>query len=107
MRDRKHYKFTRKKQSKRGMLACAVAAASIFALIYLIFLSFRQKGEGGAYLGGVGILALFAALAALVLAIGRLREEDSFRGFAVASMLLSVLAAGAWIALYAAGFFLA
>ena len=106
MRDRKHYKFTRKKQSKRGMLACAVAAASIFALIYLILLSFRQKGEGGAYLG-VGILALFAALAALVLAIGSLREEDSFRGFAVASMLLSVLAAGAWIALYAAGFFLA
>ncbi len=107
MRDRKHNKFTGKKHSKRGMLACAVAAASIFALAYLVLSSFWQKGNGGAYLGGVGILAMLAALAALILAVGSLREEDSFRGFPLASILLSVLAAGAWIALYAVGFFLA
>ena len=88
------------------MLACAVAAASIFALVYLVLSSFRQKGNGGAYLGGIGILALIAAFAALILSVGSLREEDSFRGFSVASVLLSVLAAGAWIALYAAGFLL-
>ena len=104
MRDRKHNKFTGKKHSKRGMLACAVAAASIFALAYLVLSSFWQKGNGGAYLGGVGILAMLAALAALILAVGSLREEDSFP---LASILLSVLAAGAWIALYAVGFFLA
>lgn len=104
MKDKKHYKFTGKKHSRRGMLACALAAASIFALIYLILTSFWQKGNGGAYLGGIGILALLVALAAFIQAIRSLREDDTFRGIPAASMLLSVLAAGAWIALYTVGF---
>ena len=104
MKERKRYKFTGKKHSKRGMLACALAAASIFALIYLILASFQQKGNGGAYLGGIGIFALFVALAALIQSVKSLREEDAFRGIPIASMLLSVLAAGAWIALYTVGF---
>ena len=107
MKDKKHYKFTGKKHSKRGMLACALAAASIFALIYLVMASFWQNGNGSVSLGGMGILALFVALAAFVQAVKSLREEDSFRGIPIASMLLSVLAAGAWIALYVAGFMMA
>lgn len=104
MKDKKHYKFTGKKHSKRGMLACALAAASLFVLIYLVMLSFWQDGQGSAYLGGIGILALFVALAAFVQAVKSLREEDTFRGIPLVSMLLSVLAAGAWIALYTVGF---
>ena len=106
MRDKKHYKFTGKKHSKRGMLACALAAASIFAWIYLVLSSFWQGGNGSVYLGSIGILALLVALAAFVQAVKSMREEDSFRGFPVASILLSVLASGAWIALYAVGFWL-
>ena len=65
MKDKKHYKFTGKKHSKRGMLACILAAASIFALIYLVLASFWQNGNGGISLGGMGILALIVALARL------------------------------------------
>ena len=75
------------------MLACVLASASIFALIYLVFSSFTQKGNGSVYLGSVGILALFTAAAAFVQAVRSVREEDVF-----------LLASGAWIALYAVGF---
>ena len=86
------------------MLACVLASASIFALIYLVFSSFTQKGNGSVYLGSVGILALFTAAAAFVQAVRSDREEDVFRGLPVASVVLSLLASGAWIALYAVGF---
>ncbi len=103
---RNHTKFTKKKHSKRGMLACAVAAASIFALIYLVFSSFLQKGNGSIYMGSAGMLALAAALFAFVQAVRSMREEDTFRGLPIASVALSVLAVGAWSALYVAGFLL-
>ena len=102
-RSDKNYKFTGKKHSKRGMLACFLAAASIFALIYMIMTSFWQKGNGSVYLGSAGLLAL-AAAAAFIQAVKSLREEDTFRGIPVISVILSLLALGAWIALYAVGF---
>ena len=100
MRRKNHYKFTGKRHSRRGMLACFLAAASIFALAYLIGNSFLQKGDGSVYLGSAGILAF----ASFVQAVKSVREEDTFRGIPVASVVLSVLASGAWIALYTVGF---
>lgn len=104
MKRKNHYKFTGKKHSKRGMLACFLAAASIFALIYMIMTSFWQKGNGSIYLGSAGLLALAVAVAAFIQAVKSLREEDAFRGIPVISVILSLLASGAWIALYAVGF---
>lgn len=106
MRSRNHYKFTKKRHSKRGMFACLLAAASIFALIYMILVSFWQKGNAGIYLGSAGILALMAALAAFVESIKSIREEDTFRRLPTISVLFSILASGAWIAVYAIGFLL-
>ena len=104
MKRKNHYKFTGKKHSKRGMLACFLAAASIFAMLYMIMNSFWQKGNGSVYLGSAGILALFVGLAAFIQAVKSLREEDAFRGIPIAAVFLSLLASGAWIALYAVGF---
>ena len=106
MKKRNHYKFTKKKHSKRGMLACALAAASIFALVYMALLSFWQKGNGSVYLGSAGILALAVALTAFIQAVKSIREDDTFRGIPIASIILSVLAPAAWIAVYTAGFVL-
>lgn len=86
------------------MLACVLAAASIFVLLYLIFEAFIKKGNASVYFGSAGILALAVALAAVVFAVKSLREEDVFRGIPIASALLSIFAAGAWLAMYALGF---
>ena len=60
---------------------------SLFALIYLVGISFRQSGNGSIYLGSVGILALVAALVSFVQAVKSLREEDTFRGIPIAAMV--------------------
>lgn len=104
MRRKKHYKFTGKKHSKKGMLACALAAASIFVLLYVIRSSFLQQGNGSVYLGSAGVLALAVAILALVQAVKSCKEEDTFRIFPVLSVILSFAATGAWMAVYAAGF---
>lgn len=87
------------------MLSCALAAASIFALLYVFYNSFLQQGNGSVYLGSAGVLALFVAVISFVQAVKSIREEDTFRGFPILSVILSVLASGAWIAVYTAGFF--
>ena len=104
MKRKNHYKFTRKKRSKRGMLASALAAASIFALFYMVMLSFRQNGNGSVYLGSAGIFALAVAFFSFIQAVKSVREEDTFRGIPVASVLLSILATGCWITVYTVGF---
>lgn len=104
MKRANHNKFSKKKHSRRGMLACVLAAASIFVLIYLIFEAFIHRGNGSVYFGSAGILALAVAVAALAQAVKSLREEEVFRGIPIASALLSVFATGAWLALYALGF---
>ncbi len=106
MRRKNHYKFTGKKHSKRGMLSGTLAAASIFALLFVLRSSFLQQGNGSVYLGSVGVLALVVAIIAFVQAVKSLREEDTFRAFPVLSLILSFVATGAWIALYTAGFVL-
>ena len=109
MKRENHNKFTKKKHSKRGMLACVLAVASIFALFYLIGVSFRQKGNGCVYLGpvgSIGILALLVALTSFTQAVKSIREEDTFRRIPIVSIALSILASGGWIALYAVGFLL-
>ncbi|MBO5373778.1 MAG: hypothetical protein J6A75_13815 [Lachnospiraceae bacterium] len=99
-----HYKFTGKKHSKKGMLSCALTAASIFAFIYVLYNSFSKQGNGSVYLGSAGILALVVAIIGFVQAVKSIKEEDTFRGIPILAVLLSFLTMGAWIAVYAAGF---
>lgn len=104
MKRRNHYKFTEKKHSKRGVLACCLAVASIFALLYSVYRSFGERGNGSVYLGSAGLLALVVAIVAFFQAVKSLKEEDTFRNVPVCSMVLSTIASGTWIALYVVGF---
>lgn len=104
MRRRNHYKFTEKKHSRRGMLSCVFAAASIFALLYTFYESFLYGGEGNVYLGCVGVFAMLVSVVTVYHAIKSLREEESYKTMPVIATILSVLVTGAWIALYVSGF---
>lgn len=103
-RHRSSYKFTAKTHSKRGLLAFVMACGSIVVLVAVIAVSFRSGGNGSMYLGSAGVSAMLLGLAALVLALLSLGEENSYKifpGMAVAAALLSV---AVWAALYIAGF---
>ena len=103
-RHRRGYKFTEKTQSKRGILALALALASIAVLVAVVFTSFGAKGNGSMYLGSAGVSSMVLGVVALALSIASLREEISFKLFPYLSTVISFLITGIWIALYVAGF---
>ena len=98
------YKFTEKKQSKRGIFSFFLSAVSIGIFIYVIMNSFWHHGNGSMYLGSAGVCSMLISLTAVVFAVKSLREEGSFKLFPYLSTVLSFLAAGVWIAIYVMGF---
>lgn len=103
-RKNSRFRFTGKKRSRRGMYACLIAFVSIAMLGILLLESFDKLGEGSVYLGSIGFLGMVMAVWALVLAIGSLREEDTFRQIPIVSIVVSTIASLAWIGIYVMGF---
>ncbi|GHU43858.1 hypothetical protein FACS1894111_10160 [Clostridia bacterium] len=98
-----HYKFTEKKHSVKGFAAIGLSGLSIAAFVFSVSFSFWRKGEGGVYLGSMGILALALAICALVLGIRGAKEESSFRTFPIVGTILGVIAAAGWLLVYGVG----
>ncbi len=105
-RHKRGYKFTDKKQSKRGIIAWVLSVLSLAVLAAVIVCSFQNGGNGSMYLGSAGVSSMLVGLIALFNAIVSLREENSYRFFPYLATLCSFLAVGAWIALYVVGFLL-
>lgn len=102
-RRRGSYKFTEKTQSKRGITALLLAGISLAVLVFVIINSFQNRGAGSMYLGSAGVAAMLVGVVAVVLAIGSLREENSFKLFPYMATVMAFLATGVWIALYVVG----
>lgn len=79
------YKFTEKTLSKRGITALVLALLSLVSFVVMVVLAFRSAGNLSIYIACYGILAFFAALAAVILAIISLKEENSFRSIPYAA----------------------
>lgn len=105
-RHRRTYKFTEKKQSKRGMFGLALAVLSLGILAVVIWNSFVQGGNGSMYLGSAGVASMLLAIVSLVVSIMSLGEENSFKLFPYLATVASFLATGIWVALYVIGFVL-
>lgn len=102
-RRRGSYKFTEKKQSKRGITALALASVSLIVLVFVVANSFRNRGNGSMYLGSAGVASMIVGVIAFVLAVKSLREENSFKIFPYLATVTSFLVAGIWIVLYTVG----
>ena len=100
------YKFTDKKQSKRGVIAWMLSVISLAVLVAVIVCSFQNRGNGGMYLGSAGVSSMLVGVVALFNAVLSLREENSYRFFPYLATICSFLAVGAWVALYVVGFLL-
>ena len=74
-RKRNRYKFTEKKQSKRGIAALVVAI--LIEIVYIVFLNAAFRGDGNLsmYYGSAGILMLGISLADFGFAIRSLFDE--------------------------------
>ena len=82
-RHKRGYKFTDKKQSKRGIAAWILSVISLGGLIAVIACSFQAGGNGSMYLGSAGVSSMLVGVAALFNAVLSLREENSYRFFSL------------------------
>ena len=64
---KKHYKFTHKKKSVRGILAILFSIAAAVIFVVTVTASFQKKGNGSVYLGSMGILSLLFSISYLFL----------------------------------------
>ncbi|MBR5128354.1 MAG: hypothetical protein IKU69_07980 [Roseburia sp.] len=106
-RRRGNYKFTEKKQSKRGIAGFLIAAVSIGIFIYVVWNSYTHRGAGSMYLGSAGVTSMILAVVATVFSVMSLKEENSFKVFPYLGTVCSVVALVTWIALYVMGMILA
>lgn len=103
-RRRRGYKFTEKTQSKRGIAALVLAAASVAVFVAIVVNSYQNRGAGSMYLGSAGVSSFILGVIALILAIKSLKEENSFKLFPYLAVVCSFLITGIWAALYVVGF---
>lgn len=99
----RHFKFTRKKRSKKGLIALIGALFSGASFFYVVTNSFRHRGEGSVYLGSLGVFALFVSFAMLLISYQSTKEEDTYKLEPYLSLVLSIVTFFAWMALYMMG----
>lgn len=102
-RRKRSYKFTEKKQSKRGIFALILAIISIVCLCVVVVESSGAGGNGTMYLGSIGVASMLLALVALVFAIKSMFEEESFKLFPYLGLGSSIFASAVWVVLYIVG----
>ena len=105
-RRRGNYKFTEKKQSKRGIAGFLIAAVSIGIFSYVVWNSYTHEGAGSMYLGSAGVASMLLSIVATVFSVKSLKEENSFKLFPYMGTVCSVLALLTWISLYVTGIIL-
>lgn len=103
MNNRRHFRFTERRHSKKGFISWMV---SLFILAFygvILLQAFRTNGMLSTYYGSAGICATLVAVWMLVLAIQSLMEEDSYPLFPRLALVTSIIATLCWIVTYAVG----
>lgn len=101
---RRHYIFTRKKNSERGIMSAILGVISIASLGIVVYLSYRKGGNVPVSYGLTGFLAAVFSVVGLVLGTLTLQEKEIFKLFPVLGLILNFLALGALMFLVQLGF---
>lgn len=78
---RKHYKFTDKKISKRGVASTVLLLIAMAFIGYGLYVSFQAHGDGGTMVGVMGAGGFLASLCGLVLGLASLKDQGVFHSF--------------------------
>ncbi len=95
-RNRRTNKFTNKKHSLKGLMACVLDIISFAALVAVFMMSYTSAGNVGAYLGLTGLASLILSLLAFVFAVQGLREETTFNTLPAVALILAIITIVCW-----------
>lgn len=98
-----NFKFTDKRHAKRGIASMVLAVLSLAVFGGLIFVSFRMKGNGGVYIGSLGLTALIMNFVGLYEGIISFRETDKYYLFSKLGSILNVIIMVVWVSVFLMG----
>lgn len=94
-RGRRKYKFTDKSQSVGGIFSTVLAVMAAAAFVSAVWISYRQRGNGGLFIGLLGVLTVFFSAIGLYVGAKSFQEEEIFFLFSwIGTILNAVLLVG-------------
>lgn len=96
-------KFGNRKHSVRGILSTIMAAFSLVLFCILVIVSYKMKGNGGIYLGSIGVAAFFVNVVGISAAISSFREREREYLFSKIGLIINFIIALGWGGIYVLG----
>lgn len=99
---RRHYIFTKKKNSAKAVMATILGIIALTSYVLVIYLSYRSGGQAAESYGITGFFITVFAFVGLLLGIWSRFEKDMFYFFSYLGIVLNTLALlGISVILYA------
>lgn len=97
------YKFTDKKHARGGLVSTVLGCISLVIFLALVYVSFRYEGNGGIYIGSIGLTGLILSIMGLIFGIMGFKEEDSYSLFSKIGSIINTLIILIWACIYLVG----
>ena len=99
MAKRKMYSFEERRHSQMGITSTVLGIVAVIIILALIYVAAYYKGNGGAYLGSIGITAIVITIYGLICGLRIFNEKNKIYTFSkIGSLFKGILIAG-WIGL--------
>lgn len=83
------YKFTKKKNPKKGIMSTSLGVISVVSVCLAVYLTYLNEGAALAQYGSVVLLSGIFAITGLVLGIMSCLEKDIYRLFPIVGVVLN------------------
>ncbi|MCR5272691.1 MAG: DUF6142 family protein [Lachnospiraceae bacterium] len=95
-KNRRTNKFTNKKHSVKGLMACILDCISLGTLVAVLVMAYISAGNVGVQLGITGLASLILSVMALFIGISALHEETTFNTLPTVGIVIAVITIICW-----------
>lgn len=101
----KRYKYatTQKQESQEGKASTIFAGISFGLFLIAIIVSFAFRGNGGIYLGAIGVMAICFAIYGFIRGLRSFSEDDCSHTYCVIGSISNGIIVVGWLALFLIG----
>lgn len=100
---RRKAKFGNRKHAIRGILSTVMGSFSLIIFCILIIVSYKMKGNGGIYLGTIGIAALFINMLGIITGINSFKERERNYLYSKIGLGVNIILLIIWGIIYSLG----
>lgn len=102
-RKKNKVKFGNRKHTIRGIISIVLAVLSFVLFWALVIVSYNMNGNGGIYMGTIGITALFMNVVGVFNAIKSFQERDRNYLFSKLGIMVNLVMILGWSGIYVLG----